>query len=204
MARPLRDNLHSRLVAILKVALPLLALAILSTLFLFSRGINPEDAIPYADVDIADRLREPRMTGAGYSGMLADGASLTVSAAEAVPGADGKATARGVIGTLETPDGSKTSLAAVSVRMDSAAGMLELADGVELTTSDGLVVQAQGFGVATNRTLVESRGKVTASGPIGQLTAGALRLGRIEALDGSANYVLVFNEGVRLLYQPQK
>lgn len=204
MARPLRDNLHSRLVAILKVALPLLALAILSTLFLFSRGINPEDAIPYADVDIADRLREPRMTGAGYSGMLADGASLTVSAAEAVPGADGKATARGVIGTLETPDGSKTSLAAVSVRMDSAAGMLELADGVELTTSDGLVVQAQGFGVATDRTLVESRGKVTASGPIGQLTAGALRLGRIEALDGSANYVLVFNEGVRLLYQPQK
>jgi lipopolysaccharide export system protein LptC len=73
-----------------------------------------------------------------------------------------------------------------------------------LTTSDGLVVQAQGFGVATDRTLVESRGKVTASGPIGQLTAGALRLGRIEALDGSANYVLVFNEGVRLLYQPQK
>lgn len=204
MARPVRDNLHSRLVAILKVALPLLALAILSTLFLFSRGINPEDAIPYADVDIADRLREPRMTGAGYSGVLADGASLTLSAAEAVPGEDGKATARGVIGTLETPDGSKTTLAAVSVRMDTASGMLELSDGVELTTDDGLVVQAPGFGVATDRTRVESRGAVSASGMIGQLTAGALQLNRTETADGAANYVLVFNEGVRLLYQPQQ
>lgn len=204
MVKPLRDNLHSRLVAVLKVALPLLALAILSTLFLFSRGINPEDAIPYADVDIADRLREPRMTGAGYSGMLEDGASLTLSAAEAAPGADGKATARGVIGTLETPDGGKTQLAAVSVRMDAAAGMLELSDGVEVTSSAGLVVQAPGFGVATDRTLLESRGAVSASGPIGQLTAGALRLRRVTAADGAAQYVLVFNEGVRLLYQPQQ
>ena len=40
-------------------------------------------------LDIADRLREPRMTGAGYSGVLADGASLTLSAAEAVPLAAG-------------------------------------------------------------------------------------------------------------------
>ncbi|HCZ00322.1 MAG: hypothetical protein A3D16_05980 [Rhodobacterales bacterium RIFCSPHIGHO2_02_FULL_62_130] len=204
MARPLGDNLHSRLVAILKVALPLLALAILSSLFLFSRGINPEDAIPYADVDIADRLREPRMTGAGYSGMTEDGASLSLSAAEAVPGVDGKATARGVIGTLETPDGAKTQLAAVSVRLEQTTGMLELSDGVELTTSAGLVVQAQGFGVATDRTLVESRGSVSASGPIGQLTAGAVRLSRSETPEGAANYVLVFNNGVRLLYQPQQ
>lgn len=204
MARPMRDNLHSRLVAVFKVALPLAALAILSTLFLFSRGINPEDAIPYADVDIADRLAEPRMTGAGYSGMMADGSALTLTAAEAVPGVDGKATARGVTGILETPDGGTTQLAAVSVRMDAAAGMLELSDGVELTSSAGLVVQAAGFGVATDRTLVESRGAVSASGPIGQLTAGALRLSRTETADGAANYVLVFNNGVRLLYQPKQ
>ena len=77
MARsPHRDNLHSRLVAILKVTLPLLALVILSTLFLISRKINPEDAIPYADVDIEDRLRDPKMTGASLSGMTPDGLSL--------------------------------------------------------------------------------------------------------------------------------
>ena len=57
MARPLRDNLHSRLVRVLKIALPLIALLLLSTLFLFSRKINPEDAIPYASVDVDDRLR---------------------------------------------------------------------------------------------------------------------------------------------------
>ena len=36
MVTPARDNLHSRVVAVLKIALPLLALAILSSLFLFS------------------------------------------------------------------------------------------------------------------------------------------------------------------------
>ena len=68
MARnPAQGNLHSRIVMILKVTLPLVALAILSSLFLFSREIDPEDAIPYADVEIADRPAQPRMTGAGRS-----------------------------------------------------------------------------------------------------------------------------------------
>ncbi|MEY3533380.1 MAG: hypothetical protein RI979_1404, partial [Pseudomonadota bacterium] len=81
MARnPAQDNLHSRIVMILKVTLPLVALAILSSLFLFSREIDPEDAIPYADVEIADRLAQPRMTGAGFSTVTSDGATLTLSA----------------------------------------------------------------------------------------------------------------------------
>ena len=86
MARAQPDNLHSRLVGVLKVLLPLLALAILSTLFLVSRKINPEDAIPYADVDIEDRLRDPKMTGAALSNPLRSIAAL-VSVAASTAGA---------------------------------------------------------------------------------------------------------------------
>ena len=57
-----QTNLHSTVVAWLKVALALIALAMLSTLFLFSDKIDPSDAIPFAEVDIADRIREPRLT----------------------------------------------------------------------------------------------------------------------------------------------
>ena len=45
-----RDNVHSRVVFWLKIILPLLALAILSTLFLFSRRIDTDQALPYAEV----------------------------------------------------------------------------------------------------------------------------------------------------------
>nr|WP_232014486.1 hypothetical protein [Cereibacter sphaeroides] len=86
MAPPRPDNLHSRLVSWLKVVLPLAALAILSTLFLVARTINPDDAIPYADVDVADRVREPRITAPTWAGITSDGAALSVEAAAARPG----------------------------------------------------------------------------------------------------------------------
>ena len=89
MPIPLRDKWHSRLVSVLKVLLPLIALVLLSTLFLFSRKINPEDAIPYASVDVEDRLRDPKMTGAGLSGMTADGSAISVTAAERIPATRG-------------------------------------------------------------------------------------------------------------------
>ncbi len=65
-ARP--DNLHSRLVFWLKILLPLGRLAILSTLFMVSHNFRPEDAIPYADVDIEDRVNEPRLTAPDFAG----------------------------------------------------------------------------------------------------------------------------------------
>lgn len=195
-----RDNLHSRVVTILKVVLPLIALALLSTLFLFSRKINPEDAIPYAKVDVEERLRDPKMTDAGFAGMTQDGASIAMTAAEAKPDATG-ASLRLVMGTLQTPDGIKTEVAASAVAVDTAKKMIELTGGAELHSSNGYVVQAQGLGVATDRTRVESRGDVSAQGPVGQLTADHMLLTQ----EGEVGpYVLVFNGKVRLLYQPNR
>jgi hypothetical protein len=73
------DNLHSALVAWLKILLPLAALAVLSTLFMVSRSVDPADAIPYAQVDIEDRLRDPRLTDAIFAGMTQDGTAVSWS-----------------------------------------------------------------------------------------------------------------------------
>jgi len=198
MAIPRRDMWHSRLVSVLKVLLPLIALVLLSTLFLFSRKINPEDAIPYASVDVQDRLTDPKMTDAGFAGMTSDGASLSIQAGEAKPTAEGGAL-KLVQGLLQTPDGTKTELASAAVALNSAQKMIELTDGAELRASNGYVVQAQGLGVSTDTTRVESRGPVSAIGPGGQLTADHMVLSQ----QGTAGpYLLVFNGKVRLLYQP--
>lgn len=200
MAIPRRDMWHSRLVSVLKLVLPLIALVLLSTLFLFSRKINPEDAIPYATVDVEDRLRDPKMTDAGFAGVTADGSSLTIAAGQAKPTAEGGAL-KVVQGLLQTPDGAKTELAAAAVALDSAQKMIELTGGAELQASNGYVVQAQGFGVSTADTRVESRGAISATGPGGQLTADHMVLSQHGA---AGPYLLVFNGKVRLLYQPKR
>ena len=194
----MRDNLHSTLVAWFKVILPLGALAILSTLFLVSRGVNPEDAIPYADVDIADRVREPRLTDATFAGMMPDGAALTVTAAEARPASDTTETsAKGIAALLETPDGATTNLVAATSRLDETAKLLYLDGGVIMTTSTGYRIETPGLSVALDRTGMDSQGAVTATGPLGTLTADALHIGQ-----SGADYVVVFNGRVTLVYLP--
>ena len=202
MAPAQRDNVHSRLVSVLKVVLPLLALSIMSTLFLLSHRINPEDAIPYASVDVADRLREPRMTGATYSGMTEDGSSISFSASEARPETGGNAKLSGVTGTLQSPDGSKTQLAALAIQINQATNTAILIKDVEVTTSTGYVMQMPELTIALDRTAAHSDGPITAQAPMGQLVAWAMELTRIEG--NGDTYLLVFNERVRLLYQPKK
>ncbi|MFT4150612.1 MAG: hypothetical protein QM656_10495 [Paracoccaceae bacterium] len=200
---PRAGNLHSRLVRWLKVILPLTALAILSTLFLVARTIDPQDAIPYAQVDVEDRVREPRVTQPTWSGMTDDGAALTIQAAEARPGDAGTenaGTATDVTGHLETPDGRSADMTAATARMDGAAGRMVLGGGVTVTTSTGYRAEMPELATALRQTDVESAGgEVTATGPLGKLRADHMRL-----TQGENGYLLVFNGGVRLIYQPPK
>ncbi len=194
---------HSRLIAWLKIALPLMALAILSTLFLVARTIDPEDAIPYAEVDVEERLREPRMTDPTYAAVTEDGAALTLAATEARPdaGANGSGTARMLIGRLETPDGVTSDLTAGSVRLDAPAQTVVLGEGVEVQQSNGWMLTTESLVVRLDRTDIQSESRVEAVGPVGNLSADSLHLSETEGQTGQ--YLLVFNGAVKLIYQPR-
>ena len=199
------DNLHSRAVFWLKILLPLAALAALSTLFLVPRNVRPEDAIPYARVDITKRANDPRLTGAAYAGMTADGATLTVNAAEVRPGISGTANAglaTGILGHLATPDGARTDMTAGQAQLDQAAQLVTLSGGVVVTNSLGYRVETPGLRVRLDQTALDSDGPVKVSGPLGQIEAASMHLGLSDP--AKHLYLLVFNGNVRLLYQPLK
>lgn len=197
-------NLHSRLVVWLKVVLPLLALAILSTLFLVSRRIDPADAIPYATVDVQDRIREPRMTAPVYAGRTRDGADLTITADVARPNADERTggTAQAPHAVLLTPDGATTTMVARQGALDNAAGLLRLNGAVVITTSSGYVANSEAMTAALDRSEIISPGAITATGPLGTITAGEMILTEDPAEPGA--YVLVFKNQVKLIYTPTK
>ncbi|OIQ05275.1 MAG: LPS export ABC transporter periplasmic protein LptC [Rhodobacteraceae bacterium CG2_30_10_405] len=197
-------NLHSRLVVWLKVVLPLLALAILSTLFLVSRRIDPADAIPYATVDVADRIREPRMTAPVYAGRTSDGADLAITADAARPNADERTggTAQAPHAVLQTPDGTTITIVARQGELDNAAGLLRLTGAVVITTSSGYVANSAAMTAALDRSEIISPGAVTVTGPQGVITAGQMTVTAIAATPGS--YVVVFTNRVKLIYSPTK
>ena len=194
-------NLHSRIVAWLKVILPLTALVSLSMMFLVSRVVDPEDAIPYARVDVDDYIREPRMTMPSYAGVTGDGGALTVTADEARPGADGTpeaGRALAVKGHLETPDGGRTDLIAATAQVNPDRTHVLFSGGVTVTTSSGYRIESPemtaGLQVAD---VASAGGDVRADGPLGNIRADEMRL-----TQEAGGYVLVFNGRVRLIYEP--
>lgn len=196
-----RADRHTRVVGWLKVALPLAALAILSTLFLVARRIDPEAALPYAEVDVEELAREPRMTAPTYAGTTSDGSALTLSAEEARPAAEGApAKAAGLRLELASPDGSRTDLAAATAQMDAESREIVMSGGVTVTTSSGYRLETAEVAAKLDRTGLESRAPVVATGPAGEIRADGMVVRQDDQTPGA--YVLVFNGGVRLVYQP--
>lgn len=192
---------HTRLVGWLKVLLPLLALILLSSLFLISRTIDPSDAIPYADVDVEDRARTPRMTQPAYAGTTSDGGTVTLTADEARPGAaQGDGSAQAIRAQMTTPDGARSDLMAGQAEITAAAQKLRLSQGVSLANSAGYRLEAGAIVLGLDRSGAQSEGPVMAEGPTGRIDAGGMEISVDPTRPGA--YLLVFNQGVRLLYQP--
>ncbi|PLL14796.1 LPS export ABC transporter periplasmic protein LptC [Tabrizicola sp. TH137] len=204
MARSAGGDGWSRLVGLLKVVLPLAALGALSTLFLLSDRINPEDALPFAEVDVEERLREPRMTRPAYAGMTEDGSAIEVTAGEARPAQEGVKgqSAADVTGVMTTPDGVVTHLVADAANLPQDQSEVVFTGNVVLDHETGYRVRTEEMIANLQRTDVRSDLPVVADGPVGQITADRMRLTQDGA--GGGGYLLVFNGNVKLIYQPPK
>lgn len=201
--RPVQGGAYSRFVAWAKILLPLAALSLMATLFLIARQIDPEAAIPFAEVDVERFAREARIGGPEVSGVTADGTVVSISAAAARPDpqAPGRMTADRLAARFEVPDGSRIEARAATGTVDAGAQRLTLGGGVEITTSTGYRIAAEALSAGLGETALASEGAVTAEGPPGRIEAGAMTVAR-RADAADAPYLLVFKDGVKLVYRP--
>ena len=196
------DNAYSRLVLWLKVALPLVALAILSTLFLVAETLDPEAAIPYAEGDVDQILRDQGITAPSFGAVTEDGAAVSLQAAALRPG---DSLRDEVIGTdleanITLPGGTSIRITSPEGTIDMAAEVALLQGGVRFESSNGYSVESTDIVARYDEVRVMTRGTVTATGPGGDITAGTMGLERNRE---TGAYVLVFKDGVRLIYEPQ-
>lgn len=194
-----RQNLYSRVVGGLRVVLPIAALAILSTLFLLSDPPDPDRALPYAEVDVAQLARELRLTQPHLAGVLPDGREITLSAEAAAP--DFSVTdvilTDAIEGRIALTDTDFVHLDAGSARIDVANRVAELTGNVELETTQGYRAVSDAMRLHLAELDLSAPGAIRIEGPGLTLEAGAMHLAGPE---GEA--VLSFTGGVRLLYEP--
>lgn len=195
------DNTHSRVVAWAKVTLPLLALAILSTLFIVAREIDPDASIPFAELDVEELAREQRVGEPRFTTVTGDGAALSFAAQTARPDANDPDILNGEMldASIQTNDGLSYHMKATAGVIDGTAKMAELGGGVIFSSSNGYEVTTDRIAATLDIATVETIGTVLATGPLGQFEAGKMTL--TQGDDG--DYLLVFNEGVKLVYTPQ-
>ena len=183
-----------------KIVLPLIALVLLSTLFLFSGRVDPSAAIPYAKIDVEALARDTAAITPEYSGMTEDGAVLNVKATRAQPDPKtGGALAQDVTAKLTAENGLVTDLRAKNGQFDPAgAGMILIGD-VRVQTSTGYQLASDRIEMDAQRTRILSPGPVTAQAPFGTLEAGQMEL---RAKEGGKDHDLLFNARVKLVYLP--
>ncbi|MCK4713867.1 MAG: LPS export ABC transporter periplasmic protein LptC [Marinosulfonomonas sp.] len=197
------DNSYSRFVAWAKVILPIMALGILSTLFLFSRNVDPTLSIPYAKVDVEGLAREQRIGAPNYAGMTEDGAAISIIAQAARPDPDNPntVTATGLSATIEDASGGHISMTSNGGMINTEQQLAALQGSVQISTSTGYVINTSGLTAALNETSVITDGPITATGPLGTLNAGQMELKSQDDQNGS--HLLVFKGGVKLIYNPK-
>lgn len=193
------DNFHSQLVGWLKIALPLAALALLSTLFLFSRGPTTTSTIPYADIEEA--ARSQRVTKPYYAGVTPSGTSISITASVARPDPESPeiVTARDLRAEVLRDDGLRVELNAMEGTLDSAGQVAHLTGLARVESSDGYQVETRGLDADLETGRIASHGEVAARAPFGELSAGKLV---VEPASGDTAQQLHFTEGVKLVYRP--
>ncbi|MEY8843357.1 hypothetical protein AB9K41_30375 [Cribrihabitans sp. XS_ASV171] len=192
---------YSRLIQFLKVLLPLAALMLLSTLFLLSRGVDPEAALPFAERDLSERVSGQQITRPFFSGTSPRGEEIMVTAEIARPGSmDAPASAEQLFARMKLVNEREITVYSDTGSFALDSNIATFQGDVRVITSDGMEVRTETLETSLSAVEGASPETVRATGPMGRLTAGAMTFG---AENEDAPVHILFTNGVKLVYEPQ-
>lgn len=198
-----RVRRYSRLVALMKVALPIGALALIAAIFLSARDhgdltdiFTPEEL---AQLGAGLRLDNPR-----FAGVTDKGEPFVVRADWALPDS---AMPRVIeleapVGEIELNDGRTVSVEAATGLLDRVAETASLRGGVRLESSDGYLIETDRIRVDLGARTARAPGAVSVSGPRGSIEASSMRAR--SGPGGIAEGQIWFENGVSLVFIPRE
>jgi lipopolysaccharide export system protein LptC len=195
-------GLHSRVVAVLKLGLPLVAVGLLAALFLVQTDDTIGGGVMFSRGDVDALGSGLRITNATFTGTTESEDRFRFTADEVVPDAapPERAAITRLAGTVELKDGPVVTLAADTGDLHIPTQRLDMAGAVTITTSDGYRMLADKATLDLKAGTLVAGDAVETSGPLGQITSRNL-LVMPAAPTGDAQR-FSFAGGVRLIYDP--
>ena len=193
------DNFHSQLVGWSKIILPLVALGLLSTLFLFARASTDTTNIPFAE--IRELAREQRISGPQFSGVTQNGSIIAIGAQNAQPAAGKPDTINITSLSLDVnaADGSEIKVTAIEGEIDGASKIVKLLGLARLETSSGYTMETNGLTANLESGVIQSDGALEIRAPYGRITAGQVTF---QTSKDNTGQQMLFTQGVKLVYTP--
>ncbi len=192
-------DFRSRLIAFLKVLLPLCALALMSTLFLLSRGSETDGVIPFAETEIDERLRDQVVSRPFYSGNTRNGDEIIVEATAVRQNDQNPTQADTFFARLRSADGTSVTVTSDMGSFDIENDQVTLTGDVVIRDATGMIIETDTLVSALEKIEASTPGQIKGQGPIGNFTAGAMEVVSSEKDD----IHLVFKNGVNLIYRPK-
>ena len=195
------SGLHTRVVSILKVGLPLVALGLLAALFL----VQTDDRIGgvvFSRGDVAALGSGLKVTNPIFTGTTKGNDRFRFTAAVVVPDAapPKRAAITDLDGTLDLHEGPQVSVKAATGDLDIPTQRLDLAGAVVITTSDGYRLDTDRATLDLKAGTMIAGDKVVGNGPLGKITSGSLQVS--PASESGQQRRFSFGDGVRLIYDP--
>jgi len=194
------DDGYSALVAWLKTLLPIVALGLLSTIFLFSGRVDVTQSLPYTEHNIAEIVREQRITRPYFTGIASNGTEIALSAAYASPQLENahilEITDLSVV--LRSTSDRMVQVTAGRGALDSATQTAQISTNVHIAALPDFWVTTQALDMNLNQGVVSAKGGFQGVTSLGAITAGEMHL-QMTADDQQ----IVFLNDVRLVYSPK-
>lgn len=199
----LDGDLYSRVIAWMKILLPLAALGLLSTLFLISRTVDPTQQVIIDEFDLEQRAHEQGVTNPSFAGVTNGGDEVMFQAERARPDLSNpeRLIADTVMARFRLTEGTIIDITSDHADMNQGKFTASLDGNVTVETSNGYLVNTGRIDARYDYLFAETPGPVEGSGPPGEITAGKMRLIDNEET-GTAE--LVFTDGVKLVYKPDR
>lgn len=197
------DQAYTRIIRGLKVTLPLVALVLLSTMFLLSKKIDPTAAIALSDRAFREKIDNSQLSNPKYDGTTNDGNSMNVTAQSARPDpeVEGKTYGKIVDAVINLDNGEVMTVTSDTGVVDEAADLAVLSGNVHIITTDGYDFKTSQLTSLISKVEGESAGPVEGFGPPGTLNAGKMF---VRTEDATGNVHLLFTKGVHVVYTKPK
>lgn len=196
-----RIDRHTKLVAWAKIILPVIALGMLSTLFLLSKSVDPVATIPFSESDLAERTQTQQISQPEVFGVTPRGDLISLRADLARQNTDDPSLleAQDVTAQIKLTSGQRVDLSADMALHNPAEQTIVLSGEVFATTTTGYQFTAQKLVLSLTDLNAGSLGQVAGAGPGFTVTAGQMTL---EVPKGEKEAHILLKNGVKLVYTP--